>query len=290
MNVRCPNCEREIHIPKEYADKSITCPGCKSSVSPHVSEQRPGKEFPVLALITLVVGIAVGFTCATLMKTPDKANEQPPRQAEYPAMKEHNAELARLEAEAKDELARLEAEVSELKERVEQEAMDALQSEQPVTEKPPLAPIEEPDVLISKQEWTKMGFPKFTNIPAKGNIPQFRSRPSVGDFGGVSSVKVVQVLDSDDMLAEFNWSAKTGIDPTLARIKGFSTEGLVDGQRWSGYMRERVSNGLVQAEIAIVGTWSYANTLGSKKTVLAAIPLDFIRWGLTRKEFEESCK
>jgi hypothetical protein len=206
----------------------------------------------------------------------------------------HDAEIARLRNEneqLRTAIAQLRGETREAwgsAKRAQEYAARTLQSEaERTTIESPAVPLrEKPDLMISNLEWGKMGFPKFRTIPPEGKVPLFHTGPSVGDYGGVGLVTVVQVLGLDEMLAEIiHYGAWR--DSPLARIEGFSTKGLVDGQHWSGYMRKFISHDYVHAEIAIVGTWSYTTTLGSQKTVLAAIPLDLIRRELTKKQFEE---
>ena len=94
----------------------------------------------------------------------------------------------------------------------------------------------------------------------------------VGEWGRVKQMRIVQILGDDDMLVD-KVALGCGIlyassDETL-RLKGFSTQGLVDGRYWLGPDGTGI-------QVAITGTWRYVGTDGAARTVFMAIPLSVV--------------
>ncbi|MFH1265255.1 MAG: SHD1 domain-containing protein, partial [Planctomycetota bacterium] len=99
-------------------------------------------------------------------------------------------------------------------------------------------------------------------------LPSLSRRLSVREVGvlraqvpdaGPQSVYVFQVVDEDSMLIEIRYSRR---DKLVCWLDGFSTNGVVDGDRHSG----------VAALLEVTGTRQYATTLGGTKTVFVLEP------------------
>ena len=160
--------------------------------------------------------------------------------------------------------------------------------------------------VIEYREWQSMGLPHFCKIPTDiRKIPRLKNI-KVGDYGKIYWAEILQIVDDDEMIVKLTSKDKV-------RLKGFPTRNLVNGREW-GSNKRPTSNDLITirgpgdsisqeqrrvwelrgkppiAELAIIGTWRYTTVIGSENTILTAVPLDFIRNGLTMKEFEELLK
>lgn len=107
----------------------------------------------------------------------------------------------------------------------------------------------------------------------------------VGEFGQITDPKVFQILGPDEMLV--TEVGDFGQQEEVVRLKGWSTEGLVDGARLN-WRRNPPSKG--GTSIAIIGTWQYANTIGAARTIFNAIPVEQVRAGLTVEQFADMLK
>jgi hypothetical protein len=137
-----------------------------------------------------------------------------------------------------------------------------------------------------KVDWKKLGFPNFSeDIPPKEDFDTFLPHIlAPGYYFEVAYSEIIQILGPEEML--ISWKpipSNTTMKSRIIRIKGYSTKGLTDGVKWPNVISK-------DSEIAIIGTWAYTTTAGGRKTVLTAIPLDFIRKGLTEAEFEQLLK
>jgi hypothetical protein len=104
----------------------------------------------------------------------------------------------------------------------------------------------------------------------------------VGDFGVLTSAsgwwRVFQILGDDDMIIRRETS------DYYLRIKGFPTNGLVNGAAW------REGDGWNTPAIACIGTYTYKTVLAGSNTIFSCIPLEQVRKGLTIEQFKEMLK
>ena len=107
------------------------------------------------------------------------------------------------------------------------------------------------------------------------------TRWAVGEQGFVGDWRVVQILDSKEMLA---LGIGTGTQTELAHLSGWATAGLVDTQEWHGDIYDEHTHSF-GARIAIVGTYTYATPDGGSNTVLDVVPLALFQKGLTKGQF-----
>lgn len=178
----------------------------------------------------------------------------------------------------------------------ELEKIKQLENTQSGLDDPISAQNKEDDRFITCSDWEAWGFHGFCQIPPEGKVPRI-VKFAVGKYCGINRPKIDQILGPYEMLVSVDVGRGGGSKQTT-RIKGFVTEGLVDGQSWEGYMNADVdinwddyfTHLRVTAEIAIIGTWTYPTAMGSQKTVFTAVPLSFIREGLTKAEFENLLK
>jgi hypothetical protein len=130
---------------------------------------------------------------------------------------------------------------------------------------------------------------KFIRLPSEldelplGNVG-FRSNHvfkqiSVGAYGCLFSVRVLQVMDDSNMTVTdvYNTGGNAGANrsPAIVRLAGLSTRNYADGESYSD----------LTTEVAIVSRWSYPTVLGAKKVAFLAVPLDHVLRGLTLEQF-----
>jgi len=278
MKTQCPHCNAEMTIPDNYAGAEIKCLKCKKPFTP---EQHNAKH-QISTLVTIAIGIMIifGLVVAMFMRESSKTHRLESKIAQLEKQnKDLIAQIDKLQKQESREVEQLKREVQ--RRQAELETLTGQDEQHP-----------EDDYVLSCKDWREMGFPKFCDIPPEGKVAGFVNDAAVGSYGGIAFTKVFQVLGPYEMiLSNVGWSNQYTV-----RVKGFSTEGLVDGQQWNGVMeRHEIPNEVgkyrystnVDAEIAIIGTWTYGTAIGSQKTIFTAVPLDFIRRGLTRSQFQQ---
>ena len=280
MKAQCPHCKAEMTIPDDYTGNEIKCLKCNKQFTPkqHKAKYQRGM------FVTIAIGIMIilGLVLAMYIRASSKADKL---ESKIVQMERQNkqliAQIAKFQKQDSQELKQLKSEARRKQSEARRKRREAQRKQgEQQTEKA---------YMISCKEWRGLGFPKFCNIPAKGKVPEVYPK-SVGDYGKARSVTIIQVLGPYGMLVELG-------NKQLIRLKGYTTKGLVDGkwwtgQNWLGNLSKVVhdTKGKVQfitPEIAIIGTWTYTTAMGSQRTVFTAIPLDFIREGLTRAQFQE---
>lgn len=84
--------------------------------------------------------------------------------------------------------------------------------------------------------------------------------PSVGDFGQMHNVEVLQVLAPNRLLIIYGGDILSG---TTIMVEGIDTKDVADNQRWN-----------IEPIMEITGTYRYTSTTGAARTVLKAEPMD----------------
>lgn len=98
-------------------------------------------------------------------------------------------------------------------------------------------------------------------------------RIAVGEHGKIIGFEIIQVLGKSDAIVQI------GLVPDRyewIRLTGVQTTGLVDGRRAT-----------FEEPIAIVGTWDYTTTLGARKTIFLAAPVQALQRGLSDEEVKQ---
>jgi len=268
MKATCPDCEHVWSVPKEYAGTTVKCPKCKKPVK--VRQVSPTGKFVLTVVISATLGALVVFSGGTLLTRPRRIEtEEKTKQAEAIAQQAlHDKYILEDElANAKDEIKQMHDIIQEL-ERKQTTIVDL-----------------EEEKSGRKVDWNALGFSYFARlIPPKEKVGTAPSLLAPGYYFKVAYSEIIQVLGPDEML--ISWKlipSDHTMRSSIIRIKGYSTSGLTDGIRWPNAISEN-------SDIAIIGTWTYTTTTGARKTVLTAIPLDFIRRDLTEAEFEQLLK
>lgn len=107
-------------------------------------------------------------------------------------------------------------------------------------------------------------------------------RIAVGEHGKILGFEVIQILGPRDVivqigLEDLGWTL-IGVPDRYewVRLTGVGTAGLVDGRRAT-----------IDEPIAVIGTWAYTTTLGAKKTIFLAAPVDLLQRGLSDDELKQ---
>ncbi len=131
------------------------------------------------------------------------------------------------------------------------------------------------------QEWHNIEWEDYTDTLEKW---------AVGEFGSIVYCKIMQILESDEMLVisgHFNLLYDT--PDVYARFRGWSTENLVDKQLWSDpYWKKYYDT--PRTDIAIVVTYQHETILGTTSTVFDVVPLALFEKGLSKTEFLKMLK
>jgi hypothetical protein len=273
----------------------IKCPHCKKTVDLSGTQSNP--HLLLVAIVCAIFAGAIGFgLCAVLNRT----NKQ--------KIEEANTKIARLEMrlssfEHKNNKIEIARQNADLEKRKEQERGNA------------------------RVDWKKLGFDNFVRqIPNKGDAKRL-DEPVLGSYGALVGplTRVMQVIGDDEVIvtapflditegdrlnqAQTDYllnnilengfkgvvtlskeeKEKLHLNPSLVDkqifLKGFSTRGMADKELWWSKGQARGN-----PEIAIINTYTYTTTRGGTNTVPLAIPLDFIREGLTEIEFKQLLK
>ncbi len=289
MKVKCSNCKHAFLVPAEFTDKAVKCPECKGSVD--VTETRSNTRFLLIVIISAALVGAIGFGLGAALNQTSKqeieeANKKIARLRDD--VEQFRTQNQQLEVEVREAWAtkqKVERELDKIRELIRKQTM-VVESESDITEK-----------SRRKVNWEELGFPNFYKIPDNGKV-DYLAYVAPGSYGRVIDAEILQILASNEMLINHNVFDSEPISPGAAthtgrfikriiRVKGYPTKGLIDGVRWP---RDVMYGDRGTAEIAIIGTWTYLTAKGSQKTVPTAIPLDFVRKGLTEAEFEQLLK
>ena len=130
-----------------------------------------------------------------------------------------------------------------------------------------------------KLRWTEVDG-KFYPVPAIPKKIDAMAQPQLVKVGGVGKVeiKIAKVREGKDDLVGHLIHPLTGKPNPLIRVKGQSTEGLIDGAR------------IRDAEIVVVGTTDVKLTDGSSQKIFLAVTVDKAKAGLTKEQFAELVK
>ena len=109
-------------------------------------------------------------------------------------------------------------------------------------------------------------------------------RIDVGEFGLLTEpIEIIQIHDKWSAFVEiskkFTWIPYYGKREETVKMIGFPTEDLVDGDIIP-YVRK------APLHVAIIGTHKYTDALGTARTVYLAIPMPWIRRGLSEDQFD----
>lgn len=263
-----------------------------------------------VAIVSSIIAGAIGFGVAVLV------NQSKNKEMEA-TLAELRNDIVRIERTSLRQKEWSDSETADLEEEIkrqkEQVRSLALKAEQAKAEKEKAQQEYEATQTIETKKqktmesdekviWTELGFHKFYNISPKGKVEE-TAIDAVGDYGKPRGVKIIQVLGPYEMIVEYytmhggpGWASSA---EQLIRLKGYSTRGLVDGDSWtarkwmgelSKVVYESTGTQRITPEIAIIGTWTYTTAVGTQKTIFTAVPLDFIRHGLTKSQFESLLK
>lgn len=320
MRAICLNCEHTFSIPPEVAGQVVKCPKCKKPVA--VPETRSIARFLLAVIISAALIGAIGFGLGVLSSRHSKNETQANLTAMQGEVEQKTAQLR--EAHQKiiqltNEIKRLQAQVQELK--YEQ------YKTQEAREKANLEKRKEQERKKARVDWRKLGFDNFARgVPPKGKVKRL-DEPVLGSYGALVGplTRAIQVVGDDEVIVtppfldtmrgtQINQArteyllniilekgfAHIATLPPLAReklhlnpsldykpilLKGFPTRGMVDNELWWTKGQPRGN-----PEIAIISTYTYITPSGRTNTVPLAIPLDFIRQGLTVGELEQLSK
>ena len=333
MKETCSYCGYVFLIPKGLDVKDVICPKCKRSLKTIMTEKKTkrGRSVVVFVVLACCVGFGLGVVFTKANKEETQTTLAPVTTEIVKENKEDNLEIVRMRRpieQLQKAIRLLNIELQEALMENEQllsglDKINRMEEEKRRTDYLELAPQKKDGKIITGRAWRKIGFPNFCDIPRKGKVPRLK-RMAVGQYGGVYKLKIFQIFGAYEMLvkgAALGKRGKSGRFLTgnkqlneIIRIKGFSTEGLVNRQEWEGYMYARVHGGYSQiyeskgryganievgkrsftlpvtAEIAIIGTWTYTTAAGSQNTIFTAIPLDFVRKGLREEELQQLLK
>lgn len=265
-----------------------------------------------VAIVSSIIAGAIGFGVAVLV------NQSKNKEMEA-TLAELRNDIVRIERTSLRQKEWSDSETADLEEEIkrqkEQVRSLALKAEQAKAEKEKAQQEYEATQTIETKKqktmesdekviWKELGFYKFYNIPPKGKVKE-TTIMAVGDYGKPRYVEIIQILGPYEMIVEYitTHGGPPGVGSSadqLIRLKGYSTRGLVDGdtwtaRKWMAELSEVVyrSTGRTQyitPEIAVIGTWTYTTAMGTQKTIFTAVPLDFIRHGLTKSQFESLLK
>jgi outer membrane murein-binding lipoprotein Lpp len=273
----------------------IKCPHCKKSVD--LAEPQAKFGLSRVAIICIIFAGIIGFGLGAVLNRTSKQKIE----------------------EANTKIARLENEIEQLRTQKQQEEIARQNAD--------LEKIKEQERGNARVDWKKLGFDNFVRqIPNKGDVKRL-DEPVLGSYGALVGplTRVMQVIGNDEVIvtapfldatkgspmnqAQTNYllnkilekgftSVVTlsdpekevlSLNPSLVDkqiyLKGFSTRGMVDKELWWSKGQARGN-----PEIAIINTYTYTTTRGGTNTVPLAIPLDFIREGLTEIEFKQLLK
>jgi outer membrane murein-binding lipoprotein Lpp len=273
----------------------IKCPHCKKTVDLSGTQSNPHLLF--VAIICIIFAGAIGFGfCAVLNRTSKQKIE-----------------------EANTKIARLENEIEQLRTQKQQEEIARQNAD--------LEKRKKQERGNARVDWRKLGFDNFVRqIPNKGEVKRL-DEPVLGSYGALVGplTRVMQVIGDDEVIVTAPFlditegspmnQAQTNyllnkilekgftcivtlselekevlhLNPSLVDkqifLKGFPTRGMADKELWWSKGQARGN-----PEIAIIDTYTYMIASGGTNTVPLAIPLDFIREGLTEIEFERLLK
>lgn len=92
------------------------------------------------------------------------------------------------------------------------------------------------------------------------------------EFGGARWPRVIQILDSDDMIVEVRYWKNGAVVIDQLWLHGFNTAGLAE-------------DAIIQlGKIAIIGTKTYITMFNVLNTLLLAVPMEQLQRGLSNKE------
>ncbi len=295
-------------------NQSVKCPHCKESVD--ISEAQSNHRLLLVAIICIIFAGAIGFGLGAVL---NRTNKQ--------KIEEANTKIARLRNEVEQlrtQKQQLEIEVrkkwvarqnADLEKRKEQENADFEKRKK------------EQERGNARVDWRKLGFDNFVRqIPNKGEVKRL-DEPVLGSYGVLVGplTRVMQVIGDDEVIVTTPFLDTTGgsslnqaqtnyllneilekgfaytetlnslqkeilhLNPSLSYkqffLKGFPTRGMVNNELWWSKGQARGN-----PEIAIIDTYTYMTTSGGTNTVPLAIPLNFIREGLTEIEFKQLLK
>ncbi|HUU84582.1 MAG TPA: hypothetical protein VM243_13875 [Phycisphaerae bacterium] len=107
-------------------------------------------------------------------------------------------------------------------------------------------------------------------------------RIAVGEHGKTIGFEVIQVLGQSDGivqigLEDLGWTL-SGVPDRYewVRLTGVQMTGLVDGR-----------HATLDEPIAVIGTWDYTTTLGARKTIFLAVPVEVLQRGLSEEEVKQ---
>jgi outer membrane murein-binding lipoprotein Lpp len=276
-------------------NQSVKCPHCKKTVD--LSETQSNPRLLLLAIICIIFAGAIGFGLGAVLNRTSKQKIE----------------------EANTKIERLGNEIEQLRTQKQQEEIARQNAD--------LEKRKEQERGNVRVDWRKLGFDNFVRqIPNKGEVKRL-DEPVLGSYGVLVGplTRVMQVIGDDEVIVtapflditrgsrmnqdETNYvlnkilekgftcvvtlseleKEKIDLNPSLVDkqifLKGFSTRGMVDKELWWSKGQARGN-----PEIAIINTYTYMTTNGGTNTVPLAIPLDFIREGLTEIEFERLLK
>jgi hypothetical protein len=283
-------------------NQSVKCPHCKKSVD--LSETQPNPRLLLVAIICVIFAGAIGFGLGVVLNRTSKQKIE----------------------EANTKIARLGNEVEQLRTQKQQLEIE-VRKKWVARQNADLEKRKEQERGNARVDWRKLGFDNFVRrIPNKGEVKRL-DEPVLGSYGVLVGplTRVMQVIGDDEVIVTAPFLDTTGgsslnqaqtnyvlnkilekgftcietlselekeklyLNPSLVDkqifLKGFSTRGMVDKELWWSKGQTRGN-----PEIAIINTYTYMTTSDGTNTVPLAIPLDFIREGLTEIEFEQLLK
>lgn len=278
-------------------------PHCKKSVD--LSETQSNPRLLLVAIICVIFAGAIGFGLGGVLNRTSKQK-----------IEEANTKIARLGNEV--EQLRTQKQQLEIEVRKKWVARQNADFEKRKKEQ---------ERGNARVDWRKLGFDNFIRqIPNRGEVKRL-DEPVLGSYGVLVGplTRVMQVIGDDEVIVTAPFLDTTGgsslnqaqtnylldeilekgfaytetlnslqkeilhLNPSLSYkqifLKGFPTRGMVNNELWWSKGQARGN-----PEIAIIDTYTYMTTSGGTNTVPLAIPLDFIREGLTEIEFKQLLK
>lgn len=283
-------------------NQSVKCPHCKKSVD--LSETQSNPRLLLVAIICVIFAGAIGFGLGAVLNRTSKQKIE----------------------EADRKIARLGNEVEQLRTQKQQLEIE-VRKKWVARQNADLEKRKEQERGNARVDWRKLGFDNFVRqIPNKGEVKRL-DEPVLGSYGVLVGplTRVMQVIGDDEVVVTAPFldttegepieQARTNyllnkilekgfaytetlnslekeilhLNPSLGYkqifLKGFPTRGMVNNELWWSKGQARGN-----PEIAIINTYTYMTTSRGTNTVPLAIPVDFIREGLTEMEFEQLLK
>ena len=302
MKATCSNCKHIFSVPAEFAGKVVKCPQCKKLVN--VPKNWSNSRFLLIAIISVALVGAIVFGISVLSSRHSRKELQA----------------------AKAETVQLREEIKQLKtqtHRLQRELQEARAARQKANSEK----TKEQERKKARVDWRRLGFDNFARgVPPKEKVERL-DEPVLDSYGVLVGplTRVTQVVGDDKVIVTVPFldtmrgnplnqaqtdyllnkilekgfaciatlstleREKLNLNPSLdykpILLKGFPTRGMVDNELWWSKGQDRGN-----PEIAIISTYTYITASGGTNTVPLAIPLDFIRKGLTEAEFEQLLK